>query len=191
MLEPSEPLSRRSRAASSRSPASRPRRMRLSSHDLTSIVLLSVCRTIAKATFLRSKRGGELSLPWGSSRPNTAAHPKPFCDVFARMALCRPSIRWSISATPSRWPSPFGRVFDIEKVEGGLIVRPARGDERYDTFSGTIETPEPGEIIFADDAGRAHARRWTNRQSAISPSGQPQQTPSSSRKLSIPMLKRM
>ncbi len=62
-------------------------------------------------------------------------------------------------------------VFDIKKVEGQLTVRPARGDERYDTFSGTIETPEPGEIIFADDAGRAHARRWTNRQSAISAVG--------------------
>lgn len=62
-------------------------------------------------------------------------------------------------------------VFDIEKVEGGLTVRPARGDERYDTFSGTIETPEPGEIIFTDDAGRAHARRWTNRQSASSAVG--------------------
>lgn len=62
-------------------------------------------------------------------------------------------------------------VFDIEKVEGGLTVRPARGDERYDTFPGTIETPEPGEIIFADEGGRAHARRWTNRQSAVSAVG--------------------
>ena len=62
-------------------------------------------------------------------------------------------------------------VFDIEQVEGGLTVRPARGDERYDTFSGTIETPEPGEIIFADEGGRAHARRWTNRQSAVSAVG--------------------
>lgn len=62
-------------------------------------------------------------------------------------------------------------VFDIGKVEGGLTVRPARGDERYDTFSGTIEMPEPGEIIFADNAGRAHARRWTNRQGAFSAVG--------------------
>lgn len=62
-------------------------------------------------------------------------------------------------------------VFDIGKVEGGLTVRPAQGEERYETFSGTIETPEPGEIIFADNAGRAHARRWTNRQSAFSAVG--------------------
>ena len=26
----------------------------------------------------------------------------------------------------------------------------------------------PGEVIFADQAGRAHARRWTNRQSGLS-----------------------
>lgn len=62
-------------------------------------------------------------------------------------------------------------VFDIKKVDGGLIVRPAEGDERYDSFSGSIETPEQGEIIFADDAGRAHARRWTNRQRASSAVG--------------------
>ncbi len=29
-------------------------------------------------------------------------------------------------------------------------------------------TPEAGEVIFADDAGHAHARRWTNRQSGRS-----------------------
>ncbi|MEJ2632633.1 MAG: hypothetical protein P8015_15730 [Acidihalobacter sp.] len=33
---------------------------------------------------------------------------------------------------------------------------------------GDIEYPEPGEIIFADAAGQAHARRWTNRQSGRS-----------------------
>jgi DNA/RNA-binding domain of Phe-tRNA-synthetase-like protein len=31
-----------------------------------------------------------------------------------------------------------------------------------------MELPEPGEVIFADNSGRAHARRWTNRQSAYS-----------------------
>ncbi len=59
-------------------------------------------------------------------------------------------------------------VFDLARVEGGLEVRPARGDERYLTFSDTIETPEVGEVIFADAAGRAHARRWCNRQSGLS-----------------------
>src|SRR5690606_18478795 len=52
-------------------------------------------------------------------------------------------------------------------------VRYARGDESYLTFSGDTETPPAGEVIFADADGRAHARRWTNRQSghsAVSPS---------------------
>ncbi|WP_244465799.1 B3/B4 domain-containing protein [Devosia soli] len=62
-------------------------------------------------------------------------------------------------------------VFDIEKVDGGLSVRPAQGNERYVSFSGTIKAPEAGEIIFADDAGRAHARRWTNRHGQISAVG--------------------
>lgn len=59
-------------------------------------------------------------------------------------------------------------VFDVAQVEQGITVRPAEGTEVYDTFSGAQETPEPGEIVFADGAGNAHARRWTNRQSARS-----------------------
>jgi len=59
-------------------------------------------------------------------------------------------------------------VFDRSRIEGDLQVRPAAGDEVYTTFAGEDESPEPGEVIFADDAGRAHARRWTNRQSGWS-----------------------
>lgn len=56
-------------------------------------------------------------------------------------------------------------VFDVADVTGRLEVRRASGFEVYETFSGETEAPEPNEIIFADDAGYAHARRWTNRQS--------------------------
>jgi DNA/RNA-binding domain of Phe-tRNA-synthetase-like protein len=59
-------------------------------------------------------------------------------------------------------------VFDLAHVQGGLQVRPARGDERYLAFGGDVEAPEPGEIVFADEANNAHARRWTHRQSAAS-----------------------
>jgi DNA/RNA-binding domain of Phe-tRNA-synthetase-like protein len=59
-------------------------------------------------------------------------------------------------------------VFDVAKLGSGLEVRRAIGDESYMAFSGGRESPEPGEVIFADDAGNAHARRWTNRQSAYS-----------------------
>lgn len=63
-------------------------------------------------------------------------------------------------------------VFDLDKVSGDMTVRPANGDEYYETFAGETEYPESGEIIFADASGRAHARRWTHRQSgwsAVSP----------------------
>jgi DNA/RNA-binding domain of Phe-tRNA-synthetase-like protein len=47
-------------------------------------------------------------------------------------------------------------------------VRYAAGDEDYLTFSGQVEHPDPREVIFADWAGRVHARRWRNRQSGLS-----------------------
>jgi DNA/RNA-binding domain of Phe-tRNA-synthetase-like protein len=59
-------------------------------------------------------------------------------------------------------------VFDVAKVAEHLEVRYADGSERYESFGGDLDSPEAGEVIFADAAGRAHARRWTNRQSASS-----------------------
>ena len=59
-------------------------------------------------------------------------------------------------------------VFDTAKVAWPLEVRYAAGDEDYMTFGGEVEHPAPGEVIFADRAGQAHARRWTNRQSGRS-----------------------
>jgi DNA/RNA-binding domain of Phe-tRNA-synthetase-like protein len=59
-------------------------------------------------------------------------------------------------------------LFDVSKVTGELCVRYADGDEDYLTFSGDTEHPAPHEVIFADEARRVHARRWTNRQSGWS-----------------------
>lgn len=62
-------------------------------------------------------------------------------------------------------------VFDLDQVTGYLEVRHAQGDEEHLAFSGEIETPAPGEIIFADADNHAHARRWTFRQSRRSTVG--------------------
>ncbi|MFE3449351.1 B3/4 domain-containing protein [Nonomuraea sp. NPDC059194] len=59
-------------------------------------------------------------------------------------------------------------VFDRAHVAGSMEVRYASGEETYLTFGGQTERPEPGEVIFADEEGRAHARRWSNRQSGLS-----------------------
>jgi DNA/RNA-binding domain of Phe-tRNA-synthetase-like protein len=56
-------------------------------------------------------------------------------------------------------------VIDLDNVAGWLQVRHADGDERYQAFSGETEQPEAGEVIYADGARQAHARRWTFRQS--------------------------
>ncbi|MFF9767920.1 B3/4 domain-containing protein [Streptomyces sp. NPDC014636] len=63
-------------------------------------------------------------------------------------------------------------VLDVDRITGPLLeVRPARGDETYTAFGGGVEHPAPGEVTFVDSAGRAHARRWTHRQSGHSAVG--------------------
>jgi DNA/RNA-binding domain of Phe-tRNA-synthetase-like protein len=60
-------------------------------------------------------------------------------------------------------------VFDQRGVSGVTIVRFARGDERWaDLGSSAAEHPEPGEVIFVDEAAGVSARRWCWRQSAAS-----------------------
>lgn len=59
-------------------------------------------------------------------------------------------------------------VFDRKMIVGTLEVRPASGHERFRSFSGDEEHPDPGEIIFVDEADIAHARRWCHRQSIAS-----------------------
>ncbi|MFB9176660.1 B3/4 domain-containing protein [Dactylosporangium sucinum] len=64
-------------------------------------------------------------------------------------------------------------ALDLDRIDGDLAVRYADGTEEYETFGGELEHPDPREVVFADAADRAHARRWTNRQSgrsAIRPS---------------------
>ena len=64
-------------------------------------------------------------------------------------------------------------ALDADRITGPVLeVRYARGDELYTPFGGgPDEHPAPGEVTFADGAGRAHARRWTNRQSGFSAVG--------------------
>lgn len=63
-------------------------------------------------------------------------------------------------------------VFDQAEVSGVTTVRFALGDERFtDLGGGKLSHPEPGEVVFVDDAGLVSARRWCWRQSAQSAAG--------------------
>lgn len=63
-------------------------------------------------------------------------------------------------------------VFDQRAATGGTTVALASGDERFtDLGSGETQHPDPGEVIFVDEAGLVSARRWCWRQSAESASG--------------------
>jgi DNA/RNA-binding domain of Phe-tRNA-synthetase-like protein len=59
-------------------------------------------------------------------------------------------------------------VLDVARIGQWLQVRHAAGTERYLTFGGETEHPEPGEVSFIDTEANAHARRWTHRQSGLS-----------------------
>jgi DNA/RNA-binding domain of Phe-tRNA-synthetase-like protein len=59
-------------------------------------------------------------------------------------------------------------VLDVARVSWPLEVRYATGEEQYLTFAGDLAHPDEGEVTYADQAGQAHARRWTNRQSGLS-----------------------
>jgi DNA/RNA-binding domain of Phe-tRNA-synthetase-like protein len=60
-------------------------------------------------------------------------------------------------------------VCDQRVVTGVTTVRVATGDERFtDLGSGETTNPDPGEVVFVDDALLASSRRWCWRQSAES-----------------------
>ncbi|MGA2455097.1 MAG: phenylalanine--tRNA ligase beta subunit-related protein [Solirubrobacteraceae bacterium] len=51
----------------------------------------------------------------------------------------------------------------IDDLEGDLVLSPANGAETFATFTGAVEYPEPGEVIWhADDV--VLTRHWVHRQ---------------------------
>lgn len=57
-------------------------------------------------------------------------------------------------------------AFDTHALTGPITVQFAQGSEKFTPlFETEAEHPEPGEVIFADDAGLVVARRWCWRQS--------------------------
>ncbi|GAB4255631.1 MAG: phenylalanine--tRNA ligase beta subunit-related protein [Deferrisomatales bacterium] len=60
-------------------------------------------------------------------------------------------------------------VLDLRQVAGAVTVGFAAGDEPFTELdSSEVHHPEPGEVIFTDEARTVHARRWCWRQSAQS-----------------------
>jgi len=63
-------------------------------------------------------------------------------------------------------------VLDQASLVVPITVRFATGTERFiDLGSGEEQHPEPGEVIFVDEADHVCARRWCWRQSAASATG--------------------
>ena len=63
--------------------------------------------------------------------------------------------------------------FDRRSLRGPVTVRFAMGDEFFTPLrQASAERPEPGEVIFTDEAGLVVARRWCWRQSEESAAGE-------------------
>ena len=63
--------------------------------------------------------------------------------------------------------------FDQRALRGPVTVRFAMGDELFTPLrQASAERPEPGEVIFTDQAGLVVARRWCWRQSEESAAGE-------------------
>lgn len=62
-------------------------------------------------------------------------------------------------------------ALDSHKINGRLNVCFASGDSRYTGFDDSSLLVPAGEVTFEDDAGRAHARRWSHKQSGYSAIG--------------------
>jgi DNA/RNA-binding domain of Phe-tRNA-synthetase-like protein len=57
-------------------------------------------------------------------------------------------------------------IVDTRTMTGGITVKFAEGTERFTNLGQSeIANPDPGEVIFVDDAGLVFARRWCWRQS--------------------------
>ena len=62
-------------------------------------------------------------------------------------------------------------VLDAEMLSGTLTVRFADGSESFTGLGAGESSPEPGEVVFIDEAGTVSARRWCWRQSAATAAG--------------------
>lgn len=59
-------------------------------------------------------------------------------------------------------------ALDADRIEGLLRVCRASGNSEYEGFDGASTVVPPGEVTFEDEANRAHARKWSHKQSRYS-----------------------
>lgn len=59
-------------------------------------------------------------------------------------------------------------ALDMDRIEGRVTIGPASGQSVYQAFDGSLNTIPAGEITFEDEAARAHARKWSHKQSGLS-----------------------
>ncbi|WDD95456.1 hypothetical protein Bsp3421_005632 [Burkholderia sp. FERM BP-3421] len=71
------------------------------------------------------------------------------------------------NALSARFAVPVAGL-DIDRIDGRLEVGYASGRSAYEGFDGETAVVPAGEVTFEDESGRAHARKWSHRQSGFS-----------------------
>lgn len=71
------------------------------------------------------------------------------------------------NALSARFAIPVAGL-DVDHIDGLLEVGYASGHSEYQGFDGVVTVVPAGEVTFEDEAGRAHARKWSHRQSGAS-----------------------
>jgi DNA/RNA-binding domain of Phe-tRNA-synthetase-like protein len=82
-----------------------------------------------------------------------------FPDLHPLVSLC--------NAISARFALPVAAL-DCHHIDGRMVVQQSRGGENYMAFDGSTIQLDAGEVTFVDEAGRAHARKWSHKQSALS-----------------------
>jgi DNA/RNA-binding domain of Phe-tRNA-synthetase-like protein len=90
--------------------------------------------------------------------------------AFSRLGLKPTQVRCAAESLLRRFrkENDLPRLHPLVDLCNAVSLAYAAGTEVYEDFSGVTEQPEAREVVFADAAGYAHARRWCHRQSARS-----------------------
>lgn len=123
------------------------------------------------AAFMEQRRVQAWRAAYHAMLVNPSSYPNAAVSIARRVLKqgASPRITWAVDqcnavSLASSLPVASCALTNLES-DAVLEVRIATGTESFQPLGGgEIEHPEPGEVIYADESGNAHSRRWNWRQ---------------------------